>query len=103
MKSEKSFSVKYIICRIFDENDTTLSLLGYDVFLEIALTSLSNIVLLEYGAVFLKILIFIFMSITHCHHVTQHVNVYTNMSSLCLIFYGLHQNTQIMVYLVVTS
>lgn len=55
------------------------------------LSSVSNIVSLEYGAVFLKIVIFIFMSSTHCHHITQHVNVYTNMSSLCLIFSGLYQ------------
>ena len=77
-------------------------MLGYDVFLEIALTSLSNIVWLEYGAVFLKTVIFILVSSTHCRHVTQHVNVYTNMSSLCLIFSGLHQNIQFMVFMVVT-
>jgi len=49
-----------------------------------------------------KTVIFVLMSSTHCRHVTQHVNVYINMSSLCLIFSGLHQNIQFMVFMVVT-
>jgi hypothetical protein len=39
----------------------------------------------EHRAVVLKILIFLFTFNAPCHRVTHHVNIYTNMSSVCLV------------------